>query len=60
LDAGDSNDDEGVNIADAVYILQNLFANGPNIPAPGSETCGPDPSNSGKPDLGCVSYTKCK
>ncbi len=28
---GDSNGDGGVNIADAVFILQNLFANGPAI-----------------------------
>ncbi len=28
---GDSNGDGGVNIADAVYILQNLFASGPEI-----------------------------
>ncbi len=28
---GDSNRDGGVNIADAVYVLQNLFASGPDI-----------------------------
>jgi hypothetical protein len=28
---GDSNGDGGMNIADAVYILQNLFAQGPAI-----------------------------
>jgi hypothetical protein len=31
---GDSNRDGGVNIADAVYILQNLFAQGPAILCP--------------------------
>jgi hypothetical protein len=44
MDAADSNDDEGVNIADAVYILQNLFAQGPAFASPGSEACGPDPT----------------
>jgi hypothetical protein len=28
---GDANRDGGINIADAVYILQNLFASGPDI-----------------------------
>ena len=31
---GDSNQDGGMNIADAVYILQNLFTNGPPILCP--------------------------
>ncbi|MEM7167893.1 MAG: DUF4331 domain-containing protein [Planctomycetota bacterium] len=35
-DAGDLNDDQTVNVADAVYLLNALFANGP-MPAPQAE-----------------------
>ncbi len=39
---GDSNDDADVNIADAVYILQNLFANGPAIVCPDAADANDD------------------
>ena len=51
-DACDANDDEIVNIADAVFKLAALFSGGalPAEPFPG---CGPDPEGA---LLGCESY----
>lgn len=58
-DACDSNDDGQLNIADAVAALAELFP-GPGgpapLPAPGSSTCGVDPT----PDmLDCAGYLSC-
>ncbi len=39
---GDANDDGAVNIADAIYILQNLFAGGPLIPCPDAADANDD------------------
>ena len=48
----DCNDDGGTNVADAVYLLNNLFIPGSApIPAPGTNLdCGPDPTED---DLEC-------
>jgi hypothetical protein len=53
-DAADSDDNGAVNITDAVRILNVLFLGIGVIPAPGPDTCGPDPSDDA---LGCASYT---
>jgi len=44
-DASDSDDNGAVNITDAVRILNVLFLGIGVIPAPGSDTCGADPSD---------------
>ncbi len=41
---GDANVDGSVNIADAIYILQNLFANGPAIRCPNAADSNDDES----------------
>jgi hypothetical protein len=37
--AAEVNEDGRLNLADAAYILQNLFAAGPPLPAPGLRPC---------------------
>lgn len=55
VEAADANDDGEVDLTDGVFTLLNLFQGGTAIPAPGNETCGPDPTAS----LGCDAYTSC-
>ncbi len=56
MDAADSNDNGDVNVADPVHTLAFLFAKGAAPPAPGPDTCGPDPT----PDsLVCLEYLPC-
>jgi hypothetical protein len=43
LDAGDANDDETLDLSDAVYILNGLFVTGKRPPPPSSPG-GPDPT----------------
>lgn len=43
-DAADANDDGAIDIADAIKILGHLFAHAGPLPAPGSTTCGVDPT----------------
>ena len=43
-DAGDANDDGGVNITDGIHILNFLFLGGPDPFPPGPDTCGVDPT----------------
>lgn len=44
-DAADSNDDGAIDVSDAIALLGTLFVPGfPPVPAPGSATCGVDPS----------------
>lgn len=45
MDASDANDDESVDVADAVQILDLLFSAGDPLPAPGSDSCGIDPTS---------------
>ncbi|NRA75668.1 MAG: hypothetical protein HRU16_06965 [Planctomycetes bacterium] len=55
-DAADCNDDGTVNIADAVSALAALFSGADPPPAPGSDSCGPDPTDD---TLECDSYNSC-
>ena len=55
-DAADCNDDGTVNIADPVSALAALFSGGSFPPAPGSDNCGPDPTDD---TLECDSYNSC-
>ena len=56
FDASDSNDDGAIDIGDAVFTLSFLFSSGTAMPAPGSETCGPDPTADG---LDCGAVVSC-
>ena len=42
---GDSNSDGATDISDASFSLNFLFLGGPAPPAPGVESCGPDPTD---------------
>ncbi|MCA8960313.1 MAG: right-handed parallel beta-helix repeat-containing protein [Planctomycetes bacterium] len=56
-DASDANDDGLFDISDAVYTLAALFIPGSSpTPAPGGQTCGPDPTADG---LDCAGPTTC-
>ena len=57
-DAADANDDGNVDISDAIWTLTFEFLGGVEIPAPGPDTCGIDPTADGLP---ICSYdpTKC-
>ncbi|MEC9475395.1 MAG: S8 family serine peptidase [Planctomycetota bacterium] len=55
-DAADCNDDGTVNIADAVSALAALFSGADPPPAPGPDSCGPDPTDD---TLECDSYNSC-
>lgn len=57
LDASDANDDGSADISDALTVLFNLFNGTVDIPAPGRDTCGGDPT---KDDLDCRSYPPCE
>ena len=56
FDASDSNDDGALDIGDAVFTLSFLFSSGTAMPAPGSETCGQDPTPDG---LDCAAAVSC-
>jgi hypothetical protein len=49
-DAADSNDDEALNLTDAIYLFDQLFQGGPTPPAP-FPLQGVDPAG---PELGCA------
>ena len=55
-DACDGNDDGSLNIADAIYVLAALFSGGPSPSAPGTTTCGEDPTTD---TLDCASFVAC-
>jgi hypothetical protein len=55
-DACDGNDDGATNIADAVMMLGALFSGGAAPPAPGPNSCGPDPTSDA---LDCDEYSGC-
>src|SRR4030095_9478262 len=55
LEAADANDDGGVDISDAVWLLSHLFLGGPRPSAPFG-ICGLDPTPDG---LGCGQYSAC-
>jgi len=52
-DAGDIDDSGEYTIGDAIGLLNFMFADGPEPPAPGTETCGADPSPDGWPPETC-------
>lgn len=52
-DALDANDDGGLNLTDAVYLLNWLFISGAPIPPPGPAEAGLDQTAD---ELGCTSY----
>ncbi len=57
VDAADSNDDGAVDLSDGVFTLNYLFAGGEQVPAPGTDRCGPDRT----PDqIGCESFDLCR
>lgn len=55
-DAADVNDSGTLDITDAVFTLLWLYRDGKTPPAPGVETCGPDPTDD---DLTCIYYQPC-
>jgi hypothetical protein len=57
LDAGDANADGGLNIADAITLLNSLFASpAPPLPFPNAgDGCSVDPGST----LGCDSFDAC-
>ena len=57
LDAADANDDGTVDLSDAVTKLQVLFGGIGEIPDPGFQVCGPDPSDD---ELGCEEVRACE
>jgi hypothetical protein len=48
-DAADADDSGDLNLTDAIRILNVLFQGIGTIPPPGSETCGPDPTDDSLP-----------
>ncbi len=55
-DAADANDDGGVDISDAIATLNFLFVGNGEIPAPGANSCGPDPTTD---PLSCAQFSVC-
>lgn len=55
-DAADANDDGAVDIGDAVFSLSALFSGGPAPTAPGTLSCGMDPTDD---VLECGAYAAC-
>ncbi len=53
VDAADSNDDGALDISDVVTTLLVLFREGVNIPDPGPNVCGADPTDD---ELDCAEY----
>jgi hypothetical protein len=43
-DAADADDNSRLEITDGIYLLSFLFLGGPAPPAPGPDSCGPDPT----------------
>ncbi len=63
LDALDADDSGVIGITDPIVTLQYLFLGGTQIPFPGPETCGSDPSadpGGADMDLGCSAYGECR
>jgi hypothetical protein len=56
LDAADANDDGQIDLADALVILNDLFAQTGPLPEPFGE-CGIDPTAD---EIGCRGYTPCE
>jgi Zn-dependent metalloprotease len=55
LDAADANDDNRIDLSDGVFPLSVLFLGQGQLPDPGSEQCGQDPTTS----IGCAVSGGC-
>ena len=55
LDAADSNDDTNVDLTDALVLMSHLFLGDAEVPRPGPDNCGVDPTDL----LGCDDYSVC-
>ena len=55
-DACDSNDDGSLDVSDPVSLLGMLFSGFGDLPAPGPQSCGPDPSDD---SLDCSTFSGC-
>ena len=53
MDALDTDDSGAVDVSDPIFNLTHQFLGGSPPPAPGKESCGPDPSDD---ELGCDSF----
>ena len=56
-DGADSNDNGAVDISDGIFTLTYKFLGGVTIPSPGSDSCGPDPTED---SLDCEIRTMCQ
>lgn len=59
LEAADADNDDTINVTDAVVLLGFLFRDGRPLPppgAPGSGPCGSDPGD----ELGCTVFPGCR
>ena len=56
-DAADANDDERLQLADAIVVLAHLFGNQGPLPPPFPE-CGSDPPSE-EDALGCSEFSPC-
>jgi hypothetical protein len=59
MDAADTDDSGAVDLSDPLNNLSFLFLGAFDIPAPGPENCGIDPTPE-EPELGCVSFAPCE
>ncbi len=57
FDTGDTNDDGAVDVSDPIHTLTVLFLGTGEIPPPGKNECGEDPSED---ELVCESYPACE
>ena len=58
-DACDSNDDGSFDISDPVTLLGMLFSGFGNLPAPGPNLCGEDPTQGASDTLECQVFDAC-
>lgn len=55
-DAADANDDGALDISDPIFSFRTLFLGAFEIPPPGPNQCGPDPTADA---VGCAEYAPC-
>ncbi|MBI4584721.1 MAG: PKD domain-containing protein [Planctomycetes bacterium] len=58
-DAADANDDGMVDMSDAIWTLTFKFLGAVEIPAPGPDSCGVDPTPDDPEELTCESFAPC-
>ena len=54
VEGADTNDDGGIDVSDAVFLLLWRFVGGSPPALPGPDNCGPDPAP--ETGLGCMDY----